>query len=490
MEIDSTKIGEYLRTYAMSFSMSLYYNKSMYECFKTLIDEKETTLLLDEYSNMLLIKNYYSASMLLFSVKDTFQKGLNDVDIEDKTMFVNEKIPKNKICIENFADKDIIIYIRNAIAHNKNNLATIIIDGSNLKIRVRLENTIASKGINKGKNVPFEIEFDNDDLLRMSAFCCRYSKTINISGVDFNKAVVINSSTTNILKLLKDVIYSTYYSYTLFKTIKDEDKKKLFGAHTAGNEKRNMEQFDILKEKFVRKDEKIDLSDNQKECLYNAMMEWINKSLELHNATPLTLSVSKSKDEIKRILGIYMQQYYEYEALKVIPIGKEKHNNHIVSILLNRYNSKNESIPETQVKIINELKNKGIIYSFFRTFNMTDAEELTMFLDNICDSAYMEQEAISIYYNYVFETIIPEGEIITIDGIQYEADRIRNAFTHGRWYFDNDNNSWRLFDNKDSIKKADQYKFDWEVTIPDSALHIFVDHRYKEGIKNKNKGLK
>ena len=290
--------------------------------------------------------------------------------------------------------------------------------------------------------------------------------------------------------MLKDVIYSTYYSYTLFKTIKDEDKKKLFDAHTAGNEKRNMEQFDILKAKFVRKDEKIDLSDNQKECLYNAMMEWINKSLELHNATPLTLSVSKSKDEIKRILGIYMQQYYEYEALKVIPIGKEKNNNHIVSILLNRYNSKNESIPETQVKIINELKNKGIIYSFFRTFNMTDAEELTMFLDNICDSTYMEQEAISIYYNYVFETIIPEGEIITIDGIQYEADRIRNAFTHGRWYFDNDNNSWRLFDNKDSIKKADQYKFDWEVTIPDSALHIFVDHRYKEGIKNKNKGLK
>lgn len=136
------------------------------------------------------------------------------------------------------------------------------------------------------------------------------------------------------------------------------------------------------------------------------------------------------------------------------------------------------------------MRNKGIVYSFFRTFNRTDAEELTMFLDNICDAAYIEQEAISIYYNYVFETIIPEGEIITIDGVEYEADRIRNAFTHGRWYFDNDNNSWKLFDNKDSIKKADQYKFDWEATIPDSALHIFVDTRYKEGTKDKNKGLR
>lgn len=490
MEIDSTKIGEYLRIYAMSFSMSLHYNKSMYECFKTLIDETETTLLLDEYSNMLLVKNYYSASMLLFSEKDTFQKGLNDIDVKDKTIFVNEQTPKNKICIENFTDKDIIIYIRNAIAHNKNNLATITIDESKLKIRVKLENTISSKGINKGRNIPFEIELDNDDLLRMSAFCCNYSKTISISGVDFNKNVVINSSTTNILKLLKDVIYSTYYSYTLFKTIKDEDKKKLNDAHIVGNEKRSMEEFDKLKEKFVRKDEKIDLSNNQKECLYNSMMECIEKSLKLYNATPLTLSVSKTKDEIKRILGIYMQHYYEYEALKVIPLGKEKHNNHIVSILLNRYNCKNESISETQVNIINELRNKGIVYSFFRTFNRTDAEELTMFLDNICDAAYIEQEAISIYYNYVFETIIPEGEIITIDGVEYEADRIRNAFTHGRWYFDNDNNFWKLFDNKDSIKKADQYKFDWEATIPDSALHIFVDTRYKEGTKDKNKGLR
>lgn len=489
MEIELTKIGEYLRIYSLSFSMSLYYNKPLFECFKKSIDEKETELSIDEYDKMILIKNYYSASMLLFSIKDTYQKGLNDVNVDNKEMFINCNIPTNKVCLENFTDKDIIIYIRNAIAHNKNNLASVFIDESNLKIKVKLENTIASKGANKGKNVPFEIEFDNDDLLRMSAFCCHFSKTINISGVDFNKNVVINSSTTNILKLLKDVIYTTNYNYTLFKTIKDEDKKILFNVHTSGNEKRDMKEFDTLKTKFVRKEETIDLSDNQKECLYNAMMEWINKSLELYDTTPLILSVSKSKDEIKRILGSFMQQYYEYEALKIIPIGKEKHNNHIVSILLNCYNDSNESIYETQVKIINDLKNKGVVYSFFRTFNMVDQEELTMFLDNICDATYLEQEALSIYYNYVFETIISEGEIITINGIQYEADRIRNAFTHGRWYFDNENNSWRLFDNKDSLKKADQYKFDWEVAIPNDEMQTFVDRRYQESIKARNRSI-
>ena len=118
MEIELTKIGEYLRIYSLSFSMSLYYNKPLFECFKKSIDEKETELSIDEYDKMILIKNYYSASMLLFSIKDTYQKGLNDVNVDNKEMFINCNIPTNKVCLENFTDKDIIIYIRNAIAHN------------------------------------------------------------------------------------------------------------------------------------------------------------------------------------------------------------------------------------------------------------------------------------------------------------------------------------------------------------------------------------
>ena len=302
MEIESTKIGEYLRTYSILFSMSTYNNCSLFENFKKMIDDKHTNLSIDEFNKMILIKNYYSTSMLLFSLKDTFQKGLNDVNVDDKEIFINNKLPLNIKCIENFTDRDIIIYIRNAIAHNGNNLAAFTIDEENLRIRVRLENTIASRGINAGKNIPFEVEFDTDDLLRMSAFCNHYSRTINISGVDFDKNVVINSSTTNILKLLEDVINTTFYNYTLFNTIKDDDKRKLMIEHKSGNEKHNMDEFDNLKTKFVRKDEKIDLSDNQKNCIFNAIMENINTELKLHDATPLTLSLSKTNDEIKEIV--------------------------------------------------------------------------------------------------------------------------------------------------------------------------------------------
>jgi len=491
MEIDSIKIGEYLRVYSLVLSMSINSNKPIYECFSNLVKNNETNLSLDEYNKMFLIKSYYSSSMLLFALKDVFQKGLNDVDADNKETFINVSSKTNKICLENFTDKDIIFYIRNAIAHNKNNLANIYIDEKDLKIKVRLQNTIASKGINKGQNIPFEVEFDNDDLLRMSAFCSHYSKTINISGVDFRQDVVTNSTTTNILKLLKDFVYTTYYNYTLFKTISDKDKEKLMKEYINGNSKKDMSTFDDIKTKFVRKEEIVNLSDNQKECIYDSMSQLIEKSLEhCDNTTPLILNLTKSNGEIRKILGSYVTHYYEYEALKVIPLGREKQNCYIVSVLLNSFNTQNETVFDTIVKLANDVKDRGISNSLFKIFNIFDKEELTMFIDNIFDPPYIEEEAISTFYAYYFENIIPASEVITIDGIQYESDRIRNAFTHGRWYFDETNGSWKLFDNKDSLKNADQYSFDWQATISSTSLQEFVNQKYNETIQEKPKGLK
>ena len=112
-----------------------------------------------------------------------------------------------------------------------------------------------------------------------------------------------------------------------------------------------------------------------------------------------------------------------------------------------------------------------------------------MFINNILDTSYLQLEAKSIYYNYFFENLIQEGENVLIGEKEYEADRIRNSFTHGRWYYDSEDNVWNLLDNKDSLKKADQYKFDWEASISDGDLYNFVNQRYKELIENKNKSI-
>ena len=63
----------------------------------------------------------------------------------------------------------------------------------------------------------------------------------------------------------------------------------------------------------------------------------------------------------------------------------------------------------------------------------------------------------------VFENFIDENEQVTIGNKTYNSDRIRNSFTHGRWFPDN-SGYWVMYDNKDSLKKPDHYRFDWKWT--------------------------
>ena len=55
MEIKSTKIGEYLRTYSILFSMSTYNNCSLFENFKKMIDDKHTNLSIDEFNKIIIV---------------------------------------------------------------------------------------------------------------------------------------------------------------------------------------------------------------------------------------------------------------------------------------------------------------------------------------------------------------------------------------------------------------------------------------------------
>ena len=417
--------------------------------------------------------------MILFYAKDIFLKGLNNVDVDDKNHVINCNYPLNKVCLDNFTDKDIILNIRNALAHNSNDLSEIEVSESELKILVGLKNTIASKGPNIGQNIPFKVEFDVVDLLQMSSFCAHYAQTMHITGVNFNPDTVTDNTNTDIFEMLKEIVNTTYYEYTLFNQIANTDRYKLW-------QNRGNKNFDTLAKKFIKKSEKIELSQNQRNCIFSSMMRKLKLVL---SSLGLGANEKWSVAKTKRILGIFFKEYYEYEALKVIPMGREKYNTHLISILLNCYHRLNESIDETQIRLIHDLLNDGNIMEIFKVFNQYETEEVNMFAKSIFDSNNLAKEADSIYYNYVFEKYIPAGEKVLIDGVLYESNRIRNSLTHGRWYFDEDNDNWKLFDNSDSLKKADQYRYDWEATIPSYAFRSFVDQYYetvKEGEKNNN----
>ena len=94
-----------------------------------------------------------------------------------------------------------------------------------------------------------------------------------------------------------------------------------------------------------------------------------------------------------------------------------------------------------------------------------------MFIKAIQDTDYLVEESLVSYYRYVFENFSPNGQIVVKENKIYEIDTIRNAFTHGRWYFDEINNNWELFDNSQSRDKPDQYIIDNHITIPADFLH-------------------
>ena len=478
MKLDQFKLCECLRIYSMLLPKCVKENLSLYDGYIDVISKNVTSLTTDDYETMLLVKNFYSACNILYHAKDTFIKGLSNIDPE--VLFLDNNLPVNKTCIDNYTFKDIILYIRNALAHSKQGLFEIIKDNNDIRIHVKLNNTIATKGPNIGKNVPFEVEFNQKKLLSMSFFCAVTSQTPAISGVDFDDDIVVNYNGSNMMDLLRKTVDGTYYSYTLFNQINDRDRLMLMKTHQKANKTSDFTEYDRVKSPFVRKEEIVEFSPIQRDCLYYALSRRLSFQLSFNDMNNKTVLKKLSTSEMKNILGVIMDSFYEYEALKVIPMGKEKYNISLVSFLLNISNRPDETLKKTLLNLIIDLSQKRGVYGLFSSFNIPDKQETKMFGLFLGDYNYIIHEAEANYYNSVFENYVHDGEIVVIGGINYPGDRIRNSFTHGRWFYDEKNECWELFDNKDSLRKPDQYKFDWSARISNKSLRRFVNQRFLE----------
>ena len=491
IKIDSIQICEYLRIYAKTLLLSIESDKTLYEAYEEIINNNETNLPLIDFNAMLLIKNYITTSNMLFYMRDAVNKGLNGVELLERGNFIDKNSELNKKCLENFTDKDIIFYTRNALAHNKNNLYEFLIDETNLKIHIKLENTVATKGPNIGDSIPFEIEFDNDGLIRIIDFCNHFSKNFTITGVDVDSEIWKKVSGRSIINMLKQIIDTTYYEYILFNQINDSTKKRLMEIYN--DKESNKQEFEELKRRYAKKEDKIELSEAQKECIFNSMSDKIHRDLKNRRINLAMVRKFWNSTQIADLINTYFNELFEYEALKVIPMGREKFNNFIIAFLFTIYNRGTKTIKETQEELLNELKKESLVSSFFKNFHTDDKEELNMFQKTIQDTNYLKEEALVTYYRYVFENFSQDGQVAVRENNIYEFDTIRNAFTHGRWYFDEKNNNWELFDNSQSRDKPDQYIFDKHITIPADFLHTiaytifsnYADTQEKEKVKVK-----
>jgi hypothetical protein len=476
MKLTKIKIFELLRIYSMTLIGSVNKNCSLYESFCNVIENEETTLTKDDYEIMIITKVFYSCCSNLYYAKDTFQKGFNfgNYDIEK---IINTDSAINKKCLENFETKDILIYLRNALAHFQNDLYEIYVDKDKANIKIKLMNTKATKGPNIGNNIPFELELNTTNLELIPQFITAFSNTINITGTDFDGNVVANYNTRDIMGLLEETINSSYYTYSLFNQITKPDKEKLWQDFTMGNQKSNMAEFDLKKQKFLRKEAKINFSENQKKCIFESIKAKLEFVLKTQGLSTDIINKRCDINQIKRILGSFMKDNFEYESLKVIPMGREKMSNVTISILF-AYYGKDSSFSETQKGFIKSLVQKGYIYEVCNSFCNIDKQELQMIMENMCDPQQIINESLAVLYGFVFENYFDENDIVTIGKIDYQVGFLRNSFIHGRWYFDGSNWAWNLFDNKDSLKKPDQYNFVREAIVNQDCLNDFIDDQF------------
>ena len=158
MILSKEDIALYLSSYTNTLTFATMYPEERFAdiflelCFKGLIPMEPT---IENYNDMINIHCIFCNIKLLEFLKDGFYTGLEESKLND--LYINDIDSLNKSCIENYTKKDIILYVRNALAHNdkENPLYWLERNGENdIRIHILLKNTKASLGENKGKNIP------------------------------------------------------------------------------------------------------------------------------------------------------------------------------------------------------------------------------------------------------------------------------------------------------------------------------------------------
>ena len=295
---------------------------------------------------------------------------------------------------------------------------------------------------------------------------------------------------------IKEVINSAYYTYTLFDSLSLKNKKKVMDISFNGD-KYSEHNSEIIG-KFRKKDHTKKLSPIQKACILYNISNTIKNSAFMSLETYDSILKGFTKDKAERLdsfkvknasagelkkqefsLWELFRDNFEYEALKTIPLGVERQNAHLASVFLNSCFSRGVPLYDARIQLNSELLfEEGPSYEIFSSLINPDKEEVNMFLKTLHDSKYLEHESLSLYYRHIFENFVDENEIIKIGNVEIEPKHIRNAFTHGRWYFDDRTNSWELFDG--DKKSVGKYDFNWHKSLSADSLHEYVESKFTE----------
>lgn len=461
MKITKEEIALYLSAYTNVLTFAtINPEKKFTELFYKLYFEGFMPLepTVENYKKMIHIHCVFCNIKLLSFFKDGFYTGLDEKNLIN--LYINDIDTLNKICIENYTKKDIILYVRNALAHNdkENPLYWFESDGEDdLKIHILLKKTNASLGENKGKNIPFELVLTPKSLNEITQAVGFASKRSHIFGLNVKNsaAKIINNTPGDLNTILRKMIDEIYYYRNFYKTLSEQEKEK-FQKLPAEN---YIEEYNkLLKSKLTETKTK-KLSPIQKNTFYNNILKW--------------------KDEPTKI---DLNELFDYESSKIIPTGLVKVDGLYLSSLRAISFLIGLSYNESKKMLIEGLcQDKENVFTQCKYLFKADVDNFKERVKlGVLDDDNELNLSFSIYCGYLFDSLLMDEEIV-INNKSYSRERIRNSFVHGRWYISS--LKWELFDGL-----KNEFDFDWHKSIDMEKLKLYLEEFLNSKFeKNKKK---
>lgn len=453
MPVTKTDIACYLKTYADMFSLSFKENISLNEAFVNLLGNGKTDITFDDFQDMFIYRQFVNVIKIIATCNDNVFFAMLDKNIIDfdDSIFCTEET-KNS-----YTKKSTILLIRNALCHNDkdNPIYWFGKDDDGVKLHIKLNQTKATAGDKKGEVVPFEVKLSLEQIGHIQA---QYATAnyMHVGGIEIGVSPrdAVGLSDEQKLQMLVD---NTYYHSEIYRQLSDMEKRRITGVNDIDTIK------SIIGNRFVENKKK-KLGIMQKRTLIDNVRSWMKKSNGFFDVVDV----------------------FEYEALKTLPISREKYKGYLSSILFINCCDTSRSVSDNLFNsFLNFRDNPDCLErNYYSRFCYQEPEEENMFRLSLLDDSFLEILNKSVFYGYMLDSVI-QDEFIEIGGKQYPREKLRNSFVHGRWFVDSDND-WHLYDCG-SKKVADEFDFNFRKVINDDDLYNAMSKYYQREVeKQKN----
>jgi len=426
------EIATYLRDYTrlMAYA-SLSPTVNFSDLFKKMMkdDNRLQYAFQEYYHDMINIYSFFLANKIYSVLNDISFNYLLEKNIDSVT--ISEDIFVNRSDFNRFSKKQIIKFIRNAINHNDKDgqqLYRLYRDGKDIKIEIFLKNT---------KPIPFHIVMDiNEYILIMS----NLELSNKLDAVVFKSTQTLDFSHGNFYEVLNNVYFRKYYI----------------------NEKVPTEVLLKIKDDFKTNQSSSVIGEN----LPGEAISYTDYKLTIAQK----LKIQEDLVEWYRALRISPYDSIDYILQNVIPLGIAKlHTMDFNMIVADYYVKGNKNLQTITQDILkpNEKPMSWYVSKYGNNVNL---------LCNAYDFDGMVQLASSIYYSYLFDTLITD-DIVKIGEHEYPREKIRNAFVHSRWFV-GIKGCFKLFDSDSGQKN--ELNHNWSASIPLKQMTLSAEQYYQE----------